>query len=164
MGLMDRMMDSMIKNMSVEQKEEMMLKMMPTMMEGIDINKMMPDMMTAMGSLTTVTGIVVFISKALNDDELKEELGELLHVLREKMSELPEMMSFPSAEATIAVTGSTSPATVCDGASGRFHHLIVPSALAETSSFPNGWNARRRIGPAGSEMAPSRLPSAVFHS
>ena len=67
MGLMDRMMDRMIKNMSVEEKEEMMLKMMPTMMEGIDINKMMPDMMTTMGRLITITGIVVFIGKALND-------------------------------------------------------------------------------------------------
>ncbi len=91
MGLMDRMMDSMIKDMSVEEKEELMLKMMPIMTERIDINKMMPDMMTAMGRLITVTGIVVFISKALNDDELKGELGDLLNNLREKMPELAEM-------------------------------------------------------------------------
>ncbi len=92
MGLMDRMMDRMIKNMSVEEKEEMMLKIMPTMMEGIDINKMTPDMMKTMGRLITITGIVLFISKASNDDELKQELGELLNNLREKMPELAEMM------------------------------------------------------------------------
>ena len=92
MGLMDRMMGRMINNMSVEEKEEMMLQMMPTMMEGIDINKMMPDMMSKMGRLITITGIVVFISKALKDAELKEELGELLNDLSKKMPELAEMM------------------------------------------------------------------------
>ncbi len=92
MGLVDKMMDRMIKNMSVEEKEEMMLQMMPTMMEGIDINKMMPDVMTTMGRLITITGIVVFIGKAFNDDELKEELGELMNSLKEKMPELAEMM------------------------------------------------------------------------
>ncbi len=92
MSLIDSMMDAMIRMLSRKKREEMMINMMPLMMEGIDINKMMPDMMTAMGRLATVTGIVVFMSKALNDDELKEELGELLHDLREKMSELPAMM------------------------------------------------------------------------
>ena len=92
MDVMDKMMERMIKNTSVEEKEAMMLKMMPSMMEGIDISKMMPDMMTAMGKLITITGIVVFISKAFNDEELKEELGELLNDLREKMPELTEMM------------------------------------------------------------------------
>lgn len=107
MGIMDKMMDRMIINMSVEEKEEMMLKMMPTMMEDIDINKMMPDTMTAMGRLITITGIVVFISKASNDDELKEELGELLNNLREKMPELQEMMRdmMPIMMSLMSVTG-----------------------------------------------------------
>jgi hypothetical protein len=85
-------MDRMIHNMSVEEKEEMMLKMMPTMMERIDINEMMPDMMTEMGRLIEITGIVVFASEALNDDELKKELGELQNNLKEKTPELAEMM------------------------------------------------------------------------
>jgi hypothetical protein len=92
MGLMDRMMERMIKNMSVEEKEEMMLEMMPTTKEDVDINRMMPEMMTTMGDMITLTGIGVLISKALADDELKEELGELLNDLREKMPELAEMM------------------------------------------------------------------------
>ncbi len=41
MGLMDRM----IRNMSVQEKEEMMLKMMPLMMKDVDMLKMMPVMM-----------------------------------------------------------------------------------------------------------------------
>jgi hypothetical protein len=92
LGLMDGMMDRMIKNMSVEEKEEMMLKMMPAMMERVDINKTVPGMMAAMGRLITATGSVVLISKALNDDELKEELGGLLINLREKSPRLAEMM------------------------------------------------------------------------
>lgn len=92
MGLMDRMMDRMIENMSVEEREEMMLKMMPIMMEDVDINKMVPDMMTTMGSMITLTGIGVFISKALNDDELKKEVGDVANTLRERMPELPEIM------------------------------------------------------------------------
>ncbi len=100
MGLMDRMMDRMITNMSVEEKEEIMLKMMPAMMERVDINKTMPGTMAAMGRLITVTGSVVFVGKVRNDGELKKELGELLTNLREKTPELarmmPMMMSFMS--------------------------------------------------------------------
>ena len=92
MGLMDRMMDRMITNMSVEEKEKMMLKMRPMMMEDLDINKMMPDMMVRMGRLITPTGVGVFISKAANDDEFKEELGESLNGLKERLPELAEMM------------------------------------------------------------------------
>ena len=68
MGLMDRMMDRMIINMSVAEKEDMMMRMMPIMMEGIDINKMMPDMMKEVGSIITLTGIYTFLQKALTDD------------------------------------------------------------------------------------------------
>ncbi len=49
MGLMDRMMDRMIRNMSVQEKEKMMLKMMPLMMKDVDMLKMMPGMMSSMG-------------------------------------------------------------------------------------------------------------------
>ena len=91
MGLMDRMMDRMINNMSVPEKEDLMLKMMPAMMELIDISKTMPEALAALGRLTTLTGIAVLINKALNDDELKEEIGELLSSLREKKPELAEV-------------------------------------------------------------------------
>ena len=47
MGLMDRMMDRMIRNMSVQEKEEMMLKMMPLMMKDVDMLNMMPGMMSS---------------------------------------------------------------------------------------------------------------------
>ncbi len=92
MGLMDRMMDRMIINMSVEEKEKMMLKMMPIMMEDIDINKMMPDMVNRMGRLITPTGVGVFINKAASDDGFKKELGESLNGLKERVPVLAEMM------------------------------------------------------------------------
>ena len=92
MRLMDAMMERMINSMTVEERAEMMLEMMPSMMEGIEIDKVMPDMMNAMGRFITLTGIAIFIGKATNDDELKEELTELLTVLKEKMPELAQMM------------------------------------------------------------------------
>ncbi len=99
MGLMDKMMERMIKNMSIAEKEEMMLKMMPVMMpimmEGMDINKMMPGMMTATGSLITVSGIFNFITKALKDEAFKKQLGEIkdsLPALAEKMQSMMSMM------------------------------------------------------------------------
>ncbi len=94
MGLMDRMMDRMIANMSIKEKEEMMLKMMPIMMSRIDVNKTVPGVMTAMGRLVTVTGTVIFINRVLNDEELKNEVGELVADLKEK---LPEMTRITSA-------------------------------------------------------------------
>lgn len=103
MGLMDQMMDRMITNMSVEEKEEIMLKMMPAMMERVDINKTVPGTMTAVGRLITVTGSVDFIHKALNDDELKEELSELLNDLKEKAPQMAGMM--PAVMSLMSETG-----------------------------------------------------------
>jgi radical SAM superfamily enzyme len=40
MGAMDSMMDTMIKGLPQEKREEMMINMMPLMMEGIDMNEL----------------------------------------------------------------------------------------------------------------------------
>jgi len=53
MGVMDVMMDMMIKSISKEKREKMMINMMPLMMEGIDIYEFMPKMMTDMLSPTS---------------------------------------------------------------------------------------------------------------
>jgi hypothetical protein len=101
------MMDRMIYNMSVEEKEEMMLKMMPIMMEDVDINEMMPDMLAEIGRLLTVTGIVVFISTALNDEELKGEVSELLVTVKEKLPELADTVQdkMPAMMSLMTETG-----------------------------------------------------------
>lgn len=104
MELMDKMMERMIKNMTIEEKENIMLKMMPMMMEDMDIKTMAPGMLAATGRLVTVTSVFDFIIKAKHDDELKDQLVEIkdsLPALAEKikpmmsmmMSAMPNMMS-----------------------------------------------------------------------
>ncbi len=92
MGLMDHMMDRMIVNMSVAEKENLMMQMMPAMMEEVDINTVMPIMLKEVGSVITLSGIYYFLYKALNDEELKQEFGEIVDSLREKVPGLVEMM------------------------------------------------------------------------
>jgi len=71
-------MDRMIRNMSIQEKEEMILKMMPLMMKDVDMLKMMLGMMSSMGRYLNVTGIVTFIHQILKDDELKGQLEKLV--------------------------------------------------------------------------------------
>ncbi len=89
MGMMDTMMNGMIKAFPPEEREEIMLKMMPEMMKGIDIKRLMPDMLKEMGQLITLFSVYVFLSKAIKDEELKGILKEALNKMKEKM---PEMM------------------------------------------------------------------------
>jgi len=93
MGLMDRMMDRMIRNMTVREKEEMMLKMMPLMMKDVDMLKMMPGMMYSMGRFLNVTGIVTFIRQVLKDDELKGQLEKLVDHLPQLSRKMQTMMA-----------------------------------------------------------------------
>lgn len=74
MSFMDSMMDAMIKMLSQEKREEMMINMMPMMMEGIDMNKLMPRMMTNMLQDITADDIINYLKEALKD---KGELNEL---------------------------------------------------------------------------------------
>jgi hypothetical protein len=69
-----------------------MLKMMPEMMKGIDITRVMPDMLKEMGHLITLFSIYSFLSKALKDEELKVILKEGLDKMKNKMPEMMEMM------------------------------------------------------------------------
>jgi hypothetical protein len=78
MGMMDAMMNSMIKASPPDEREELMLKMMPEMMKGIDITRVMPDMLKEVGQLITLYSFYVFLSKALKDEELKGTLKRLL--------------------------------------------------------------------------------------
>jgi hypothetical protein len=47
-SMMESMMPLMLKGISSEEKEDLMLKMMPMMMEDIDLTELLPRMMTAM--------------------------------------------------------------------------------------------------------------------
>ena len=91
MGLMDRMMDRMIINLSVTEKEDLMIQLMPVMTEDVEISKMIPIMLKEVGSAITLGGIYNLLHTALNDDELKQELGEVVDALKEKLPNLIEM-------------------------------------------------------------------------
>jgi uncharacterized protein (DUF302 family) len=72
---MDSMMDAMIKMLSQEKREEMMINMMPLMMVGIDMNKLMPRMMTKMLQDITADDIISYFKETLKDKEKLNELG-----------------------------------------------------------------------------------------
>lgn len=92
MGLMDKMMDRMIFNMSAAEKEDMMMHLMPIMMEGVDIKIMMPAMLKDAGNIITLTGIYNVLNNALSDEELVQEFGVIVSALKEKLPEIAEMM------------------------------------------------------------------------
>ncbi len=120
MGLMDRMMDRMIVNMAVAEKENLMMEMMPAMMEGVDIKTVTPLMLKEVGSIITLTGIYTFLHKALNDGELKDEFGEIVDSLKEKVPELTEMMQdmMPTMMSVMTETG------IMDGLMGLMEKVM----------------------------------------
>ncbi len=75
MSFMDSMMDAMIKILSQEKREEMMINMMPLMMEGIDMNELMPRMMANMLQDITADDIINYFKETLKDKEKLNELG-----------------------------------------------------------------------------------------
>jgi flagellar motor component MotA len=74
MALMNNMMKGMISALSVEEREEMMLKMMPAMMKGVDMAELAPKMAPTMGRQITLTGLVLLLLRASEDEELGEKL------------------------------------------------------------------------------------------
>ncbi len=75
MGLMD----SMVKLLPKEKREEMMVNMMPLMMEGMDINELMPKMMVAMFNDVTSEDIADYLKDTLEDkDKLQEMVNKML--------------------------------------------------------------------------------------
>lgn len=120
MGLMDRMMNRMIVNMSVAEKENLMMEMMPAMMEGVDIKTVTPIMLKEVGSIITLSGIYNILHKALNDEELKREFGEIVDSLKEKLPELTEMMQdmMPTMMSIMTETG------IMDGMMGVMEKLM----------------------------------------
>ncbi len=75
MSFMDSMMDAMIKMLSQEKREEMMINMMPLMMEGIDMNELMPRMMANMLQDITADDIINYLKETLKGKEKLNELG-----------------------------------------------------------------------------------------
>ncbi len=61
MSIIDTTMDAMISALPQEKREAMMINMMPLMMEGIDMNELMPQMMSNMLKDITTDDIVIFL-------------------------------------------------------------------------------------------------------
>ena len=76
MGLMDAMMDMMIKSISKKKREQMMINMMPLMMEGIDIYEFMPKMMTDMLKDVTVDDVIAIIKRVIEEQDKLKELAD----------------------------------------------------------------------------------------
>ncbi len=75
MSIIDKTMDTAINALPREKREEMMIDMMPLMMEGIDMNELMPRMMSNMLKDVTADDIVNFLKEILKDKERLSELG-----------------------------------------------------------------------------------------
>jgi uncharacterized protein (DUF302 family) len=76
MGLMDTMMDMMIKSISQKKREQMMINMMPLMMEGMDIYEFMPKMMADMLKDVTVDDVIALIKRAIEEQDKLKELAD----------------------------------------------------------------------------------------
>jgi uncharacterized protein (DUF302 family) len=76
MSLMDAMMKKMIRVMKKEKREQMMIDMMPLMMEGLDINELMPKMAANMLKDLTADDLVNFFKESLKDKEMFKRMGE----------------------------------------------------------------------------------------
>ena len=78
MSIMDSVMDRMVRMLSRQKREQMMVDMMPLMMEGIDMNELMPRMMANMLEGVTADDIVDYLKETLKDRETLGGLGAKL--------------------------------------------------------------------------------------
>ncbi len=138
MGLMDRMMDRMIINLSVTAKEDLMMQMMPAMMEGVEVSSVMPIMLKEVGSAITLSGIYNLLQTALSDDELKQEFGEVVDALKEKLPDLTEMMvdMMPTMMSVMAESG------MMDGILGLMERLMPLMMPMMREMMPTMMNER----------------------
>ena len=82
-SMMDSMMPVMLRGISKEEKEDLMLKMMPMMMEDIDLTELLPRMMTAMLP-AMLPELLAFLSK----DGAHEKLLELFATVMPNVCEV----------------------------------------------------------------------------
>ncbi len=74
------MMDVMVKMLGKKKREKMMINMMPLMMEGIDMNELMPKMMGNLLKDLSADNLIKFLKDALGEKEtiknLLQKIGE----------------------------------------------------------------------------------------
>ena len=92
MKMMDNMMKGIIKGLPVEEREVLLLDMMPDMMKQVDMAKMMPGVLRELFGLLTLLSLYNFTKTLLKDDEAKTQLQNKLDQWIEKMPAMMEMM------------------------------------------------------------------------
>ncbi len=90
--MINSMMNAMIRDMTIEEREKMMLQMMPEMMKKADINILTLNMLEEMGKIITLYGVYSLIATIVKDPLLKEKFGDLLKSMKNKMPEMMPMM------------------------------------------------------------------------
>ena len=91
--MMNAMMHAMIRNMSVDERENMMLEMMPEMMKQAELKPLMRNSLEIMGSAMSLYTVYRFIETAAKDRELREIVAGGLKGMMSKMQQMmPEMM------------------------------------------------------------------------
>jgi len=83
-----KIMNRILKNIKKEKREEMMMDMMPLMMEGIDMNEFMPKMMASMLKDLSVDDVIEKLKNALNDSSKIKNIAEKIL----EMNPMPKMM------------------------------------------------------------------------
>lgn len=68
------MMDVMVKMLGKKKREKMMINMMPLMMEGMDMNELMPKMMGNMLKDLSAEGLIQFLKEALGEKETVKKI------------------------------------------------------------------------------------------
>lgn len=90
--MMNSMMNAMIRDMTKEEREKMMLQMMPGMMKKADINILIANMLEEMGKIITLYGVYSLMGTIIKDPLLKEKFGDMLKNMKNKMPEMMSMM------------------------------------------------------------------------
>ncbi len=91
MGMMNGMMEAMINSFTPEEREELMLQMMPAMMKGVDVDQMMENMIVTMSKRYTFNGAITFVKDMLKQVSFYDA-GSLLVILGNAKAGLMESM------------------------------------------------------------------------
>lgn len=90
--MINSMMNTMIRNMTKEDREKMILQMMPGMMKKADINILMPNMLEEIGKIIKLYSVYNLIATAATDPLLKEKFGDMLKSMKDSMHKMMPMM------------------------------------------------------------------------
>jgi hypothetical protein len=90
--VMTSAMKGMVKALPVEERKELLLRMMPDMMRQADMVKMMPNMLRDMSSLITLYSLYTFVRALADDEEALETVKDSLEKAKVKMPAMMEQM------------------------------------------------------------------------